>query len=164
MQSLEELDLYFMHQALKEAEKAFFEKEVPVGAVLVCKNKIIAKGHNQVELLKDATAHAEILALTAGSAALDDWRLTDATLYCTLEPCLMCAGAMLSCRLKRLVWATEDLRLGVNGSWIDVFQKKHPFHQISITKNILKDESALLLKAFFQKKRKEQKKDGVEVF
>ena len=156
MQPQEELDLYFMRQALREAEKAFFEKEVPVGAVLVHKNKIIARGHNQVELLKDATAHAEILTLTAGSAALEDWRLTDATLYCTLEPCLMCAGAMLSCRLKRLVWAAEDLRLGANGSWIDIFQEKHPFHQISVTKNILKEESALLLKEFFQKRRKEK--------
>lgn len=159
MQTQDELDFYFMQAALKEAKIAFTEREVPVGAVLVLQNKIIAKGHNQVELLKDATAHAEILTLTAGSAALGDWRLNEATLYCTLEPCMMCAGAMFASRLKRLVWAAEDVRMGANGSWIDVFREKHPFHTIAVTKNILREEASLLLKEFFQKRRKEKAKE-----
>ncbi len=157
--SAKELDIYFMGQALKEAQKAYLEDEVPVGSVIVIKNKIIAKGYNQVELLKDATAHAEILAITSASAEIGDWRLAEATLYCTLEPCLMCAGAMFASRIKRLVWGAEDLRLGVNGSWKDVFgqgKNKYPLHQIEVTKHILKAESAFLLKEFFQKKRREK--------
>lgn len=147
-------DIYFMREALKEALKAYEKDEVPVGAVLVLEERIIARGHNQVELLQDATAHAEVLCLTAGAANLRNWRLSDTTLYCTLEPCCMCAGAMLSSRIKRLVWGAKDLRLGANGSWIDVFAQKHPMHEIEITSGVLEEESASLLKKFFQQKRK----------
>jgi len=147
-------DLYFMRDALKEAKKAFEAEEVPVGAVLVHKDKIIARGHNQVELLQDATAHAEMLCLTSGASVLENWRLADTTLYCTLEPCCMCAGAMLSSRIKRLVWAAPDLRLGVNGSWMDLFAHKHPMHSIEITSGILADEATALMREFFQKTRK----------
>ncbi|MFA5250384.1 MAG: tRNA adenosine(34) deaminase TadA [Parachlamydiales bacterium] len=155
-------DLYFMQEALKEARKAFERGEVPVGAVVVIQDKIIARGHNQVELLKDATAHAEMLALSVAFAFVQDWRLTEATLYCTLEPCLMCAGAMFSSRLGRLVWGAKDLRLGAGGSFLDLFQIKHPMHTISVTKEILADESTRLLKLFFQRQR-QKKAGGVSV-
>ncbi len=114
-------DERFMLEALKEAWKAFQNGEVPVGAVLVKDGKMIAKGSNQVELLHDATAHAEMICMTAGEAALENWRLVETTLYCTLEPCVMCAGAMLLSRVPRLVWGAPDLRHGANGSWIDLF-------------------------------------------
>ncbi|MEI6242842.1 MAG: tRNA adenosine(34) deaminase TadA [Chlamydiota bacterium] len=150
---MDEKDVFFMKEALKEAEKAFKEAEVPVGAVLVFQDKIIARGHNQVELLKDATAHAEMLCLTSGASFLENWRLVDTTLYSTLEPCAMCSGAILASRVKRLVWGAKDLRLGANGSWIDLFSMKHPMHEVLITKGVLEEFSSHLLKAFFQKKR-----------
>ncbi|MDP1608712.1 MAG: tRNA adenosine(34) deaminase TadA [Chlamydiales bacterium] len=153
MQDLFLRDEQFMREALKEALKAYEKDEVPVGAVLVFEGRIIARGHNQVELLQDATAHAEILCLTAGASSLLNWRLTGCTLYCTLEPCCMCAGALFSSRIQRLVWGAKDLRVGANGSWIDVFSKKHPIHQIEVTSGILEEEAGSLLKKFFQKKR-----------
>lgn len=156
--SQEERDLHFMKEALKEAKKAYEMDEVPVGAVLVYKNKIIARGHNQVELLQDATAHAEMVCLTAGASHLNNWRLAETTLYCTLEPCCMCAGALLASRVERLVWAAPDLRLGANGSWIDLFREKHPMHTLQVTSRILEAESADLMRRFFQEKRK--KVDG----
>lgn len=147
-------DIYFMKEALKEAKKAMADDEVPVGAVLVVGGKIISRGRNQVELLNDATAHAEMICMTSGAAEQGNWRLNEATLYCTLEPCCMCAGAMLSSRLKRLVWGAPDLRLGANGSWIDVFATKHPMHTLEIVSGVLQEESAELLRQFFQKQRK----------
>ena len=147
-------DAAFMREALKEARRAFDDDEVPVGAVLVVDNKIVARGRNQVELLSDATAHAEMICLSAGAAHAANWRLGDATLYCTLEPCCMCAGAMFLSRLKRLVWAAPDLRVGANGSWIDIFSEKHPIHTIEITSGIMQDEAAALMRTFFQKQRK----------
>lgn len=154
--TLEQLDLHFMKEALKEAKKAYEKDEVPVGAVLVQNQKIIARGHNQVELLQDATAHAEMICLTAASGALGNWRLTDTTLYCTLEPCSMCAGAMLAARVKRLVWAAPDLRLGANGSWVDLFSSNHPMHTLEITSRILEEEAAFLMKKFFEETRKKK--------
>lgn len=155
-------DIAFMREALKEAKKAFEQDEVPVGAVLVAHHKIIARGNNQVELLQDATAHAEMICMTAGAASIGNWRLSEATLYCTLEPCCMCAGAMLAARLKRLVWAAPDLRLGANGSWIDVFAEKHPMHTLEVAKGILQDEAAELMRLFFQKQRKKDKFDEIQ--
>lgn len=149
-----ERDTYFMREALKEAKKAFDKEEVPVGAVLVHDNKVIARGHNQVELLQDATAHAEMLCITSATTALNNWRLADTTLYCTLEPCVMCAGAILAARVKRLVWGAPDLRLGANGSWIDLFSHKHPMHALEITPRILEEEAAFLMKSFFEQTRK----------
>jgi tRNA(adenine34) deaminase len=149
-------DELFMREALKEAKKAFDLEEVPVGAVLVHMGKIIARGHNQVELLHDATAHAEMLCLTSGAAALENWRLTGTTLYCTLEPCCMCAGAMFSSRIERLVFGAPDLRLGVCGSWINVFEKEHPMHSIEIVRGVLEAESAALMREFFQLTRKKK--------
>lgn len=148
-------DEKFMLEALKEAWKAFQKEEVPVGAVLVQGKRVIARGHNQVEMLKDATAHAEMLCITAGESALENWRLADTVLYCTIEPCTMCAGAMLLSRVPTLVWGAPDLRHGANGSWVDLFEKQHPMHTIEIRKGVLSDLCATLMRDFFQKRRKE---------
>lgn len=142
-----------MIEALKEAHKAFRKEEVPVGAVLVHEGKVIARGYNQVELLRDATAHAEMLCITAGANALSNWRLVGTTLYCTLEPCSMCAGALLLSRVPRLVWGAPDLRHGANGSWVDLFSGEHPTHSIDIVSGVLRDHAAALLQDFFQKRR-----------
>lgn len=152
----------FMLEALKEAWKSYEENEVPVGAVIVKEGAIIAKGHNQVELLRDATAHAEMICITSAESAVDNWRLKGASLYCTIEPCLMCAGAILLSRVDRVIWGAKDLRHGANGSWIDVFSKKHPTHEVSITNGVLEEFCQLPLKLFFQKRRKENlEKDGM---
>ncbi len=111
----EAIDQRFLGEAYKEAKKAFEKGEVPVGAVLVHEQKIIARAHNQVEMLQDATAHAEMLCLTMGASSLGNWRLLDTTLYCTIEPCSMCAGAMFLSRIKRLVWGAKDIRQGPMG-------------------------------------------------
>src|ERR1700722_20232794 len=146
-------DCFFMREALKEAHKAYQKEEVPVGAVLVLHHKVIARGYNQVEMLKDATAHAEMLCMGSGTVALENWRLTDTTLYCTIEPCSMCAGAMLLTRISALVWGAPDLRHGANGSWIDLFAKKHPTHNLTIRSGVFQEPCAALLKEFFQKRR-----------
>lgn len=150
-------DERFMLEALKEAWKAFKADEVPIGAVLVKQGHVIARGHNQVEMLKDATAHAEMLCLTAGEAALDNWRLAETTLYCTTEPCSMCAGAMMLTRLPVLVWGAPDLRHGANGSWIDLFERDHPMHTIVVRSGVLKEACAHLLRDFFQIQRQKNK-------
>ncbi|MEI8125645.1 MAG: tRNA adenosine(34) deaminase TadA [Parachlamydiaceae bacterium] len=154
------VDERFMLEALKEAWKAFQKKEVPVGAVLVQDERIIARGHNQVEMLKDATAHAEMLCITSGESALENWRLANTTLYVTIEPCSMCAGAMLLSRVPKLVWGAPDLRHGANGSWIDLFEKTHPTHTVEISKGVLGEECAALMRDFFQQRREENKKHG----
>lgn len=147
------VDEKFMLEALKEANKAFNAKEVPVGAVLVLDGKIIARGYNQVEMLKDATAHAEMLVLSVGASFLENWRLKDTTLYCTIEPCPMCAGAMFLSRIKRLVYGAKDIRHGAHGSLIDLFAITHPTHSIQVTPGVLAPASAAILKEFFQKRR-----------
>lgn len=148
-------DIAFMQEALKEAKKAYKAKEVPVGAVLVYEGKIIARSSNQVETLQDATAHAEMICLTMGSSYFSNWRLLKTTLYCTLEPCFMCAGAMFLSRIHRLVWGARDLRHGANGSFTDFFALKHPTHQIDVTPNILGEECASLMQDFFRKRRED---------
>jgi len=146
-------DKAFMREALKEAHKAFKAEEVPVGAVLVHDGKVIARAYNQVELLKDATAHAEMLAITMGASKLENWRLLETTLYCTIEPCVMCAGAMLLSRVKRLVWGAPDVRHGADGSWVDLFSKPHPTHTLERSSGVLADECAALMQEFFRLKR-----------
>jgi len=146
-----------MFEALKQAWIAFQNEEVPVGAVLVQKGRIIARGYNQVELLRDATAHAEMLCLTAGTQALDDWRLLETTLYCTIEPCAMCAGAMFLSRIQTLVWGAPDLRHGAGGSWVDLFSEKHPTHQIQVKQGVYEAEAADLMRQFFERRRQEKK-------
>lgn len=149
-------DEYFIKEALKEAKKAFNKDEVPIGAVLVLDGKIIARAHNQVEMLQDATAHAEMLAITMGASYLGNWRLLETTLYCTLEPCSMCAGAMLLSRVKRVVYGGKDIRHGAHGSFIDIFNKPHPTHKVEIVGGILEDECIALLQQFFLKKRNKE--------
>ncbi len=151
----ESIDEKFMLEALKEAWKAYLSKEVPIGAVLVKNQTVIARGHNQVELLQDATAHAEIVCMTAGAAALENWRLEATTLYCTAEPCTMCAGALFLARIPELVWGAPDIRHGANGSWINLFDKPHPTHNPSIRHGVLQEYSAQLMRSFFQKRREE---------
>lgn len=153
----------WMVEALREAWKAYQADEVPVGAVLVQGGRIIARGHNQVEMLNDATAHAEMLCLTAGEAALENWRLADTVLYCTVEPCSMCAGALLLTRVPRLVWGAPDVRHGANGSWVDLFARKHPTHQVEIRKGVLEEVSGQLMRDFFQKRRREKKADNDDI-
>jgi tRNA(adenine34) deaminase len=111
-------------------------------------------------MLKDATAHAEMLCITAGEASVENWRLAETTLYCTIEPCSMCAGAMLLSRIPVLVWGAPDVRHGANGSWIDLFGKEHPMHSIEIRKGVLQEYSSQLLKEFFQIQRQKKKKGG----
>jgi len=151
-------DEKFMLEALKEAWKAYQADEVPVGAVLVKEGRVIARGHNQVEMLKDATAHAEMLCITAGEAAMENWRLNETTLYCTIEPCSMCAGAMLLARVSNLIWGAPDIRHGANGSWVDLFAITHPTHAIATKRGVFEECSARLLQDFFQRKRKEKGK------
>ena len=146
-------DEKFMRAALKEAEKAYKEGEVPVGAVLVHEGKIVAKAHNQVESLQDATAHAEMLLLTMGASHFHHWRLLKTTLYCTLEPCMMCAGGMLLSRIERLVWGAKDIRHGACGSLMNVFATPHPTHSLIIQGGVLEQESARLMQEFFREKR-----------
>ncbi len=150
-------DERFMLEALKEAWKAFQRDEVPVGAVLVHQGRVIARGHNQVEMLHDATAHAEMLCITAGEVALENWRLSGTTLYATIEPCSMCAGAMLLSRVSTLVWGAPDLRHGANGSWVDLFAKPHPTHAVAIRSGVLGELCAALMRDFFLKRREENR-------
>ncbi len=144
-------DEYFMHQALCEAQEAFDKDEVPIGAVVVVNNKIISRGHNQVELLNDSTAHAEILALTSAYNYLGSKYLPDATLYVTIEPCLMCCGAMYWGKLGRVVYGASDEKNGY-GSFVQ--GTKFPFHpKTELLKGVLKEECAELIQAFFRGKR-----------
>lgn len=148
-------DEKYMREAIKEAVKAFEKKEVPVGCVIVKGGQVIARGHNQVELLKDATAHAEILAITAAETACENWRLKGATLYSTIEPCAMCAGAILLCRLDALVWGAPDVRMGANGSWVDLFSQNFPLHTVQVRKGIFEEWCKRPLQLFFKIRRKE---------
>jgi len=148
-------DFEAMKLALDQARIAFEKDEVPIGAVLLLDGKVIASAHNEVEMLQDASAHAEILCLRRAAQNLGGWRLLEATLYCTLEPCAMCAGAMFLYRLKRVVWGAPDLRQGAHGSWIDLRTASHPIHALEIESGLLAEESAQLMKSFFQKRRGE---------
>jgi len=146
-------DEMFMREALRLAEKAGAAEEVPVGAIVVRDAKIISRAYNQVELLKDATAHAEMLALTAAEAAIGDWRLTDCDLYVTKEPCPMCAGAIVHTRIRRVVFGCADVRAGAAGTVMNLLQHKSLNHQTQVTTGVLQNECAALLQDFFKKKR-----------
>ncbi|MFD2257595.1 tRNA adenosine(34) deaminase TadA [Luteolibacter algae] len=151
-------DAYFMQQALREARKAYAASEVPVGAVVVHEGKIIGRAWNQVESLKDATAHAEMLALTAAQQALGGWRLEKCTLYVTKEPCPMCAGAIVHCRPDRVVFGCGDPKAGAAGGWINLLDSNPPLnHRCDITSGVLGGESLELLQTFFREARKIKK-------
>jgi tRNA(adenine34) deaminase len=148
-------DQYFMREALRQAQKAREASEVPVGAVVVLAGKIIGRAHNQVELLKDATAHAEMLALTQAEAAVGDWRLTECDLYVTKEPCAMCAGAIVHTRIRRVVFGCADPVAGAAGSVINLLQMQGLNHRCDIASGVLQDECAAILQKFFRKHRGE---------
>jgi tRNA(adenine34) deaminase len=149
-------DQYFMREALRQAQKAHAADEVPVGAVVVRDGIIIARAYNQVELLKDATAHAEMLGLTQAEAAVGDWRLTDCDLYVTKEPCAMCAGALVHTRIRRVVFGCTDSSAGAAGSVINVLQMPTSNHRCEITSGVLQKECAAILQEFFHKRRASQ--------
>ena len=146
-------DATFMREALRLAAKASDADEVPVGAVVVRAEKIIARGYNQVEMLKDATAHAEMLALTAAEAAVGDWRLVDCDLYVTKEPCVMCAGALVHVRIRRVIFGCPDVRGGAAGTVINLLQLRALNHHCQITSGVLREECAAILQDFFRQKR-----------
>jgi tRNA(adenine34) deaminase len=149
-------DQYFMREALRQAQKAHAADEVPVGAVVVRDGIIIARAYNQVELLKDATAHAEMLGLTQAEAAVGDWRLTDCDLYVTKEPCAMCAGALVHTRIRRVIFGCTDSSAGAAGSVINVLQMPTSNHRCEITSGVLQKECAAILQEFFRKRRASQ--------
>jgi tRNA(adenine34) deaminase len=149
-----ENDATFMSEALRLAQKAYEAEEVPVGAIVVRAGRIIARAYNQVELLKDATAHAEMLALTQAEAAVGDWRLVDCDLYVTKEPCVMCAGAIVHTRIRRVIFGCADVRAGAAGSVMNLLQSSDLNHTCEITAGILQSECAQLLQSFFRTKRK----------
>ena len=147
---------YFMREALRQANKAYDAGEVPVGAVVVREGKIIARAYNQVELLKDATAHAEMLALTQAEAAVGDWRLTDCDLYVTKEPCPMCAGALVHTRMRSVIFGCPDPAAGAAGSVMNLLQMSTLNHRCDVASGVLQDECAAILQNFFRKRRDEQ--------
>jgi tRNA(adenine34) deaminase len=149
-------DEYFMCEALRLANKAAVAGEVPIGAIVVRAGKIIGRAYNQVELLKDATAHAEMLALTQAEAAVGDWRLTDCDLYVTKEPCAMCAGALVHTRIRRVIFGCTDPSAGTVGSMINLLQMPGFNHRCDIASGVLQNECAAILRDFFRKRRDEQ--------
>src|SRR5436309_772475 len=146
-------DHYFMGEALRQALRAYEAEEVPVGAVIVRQGRIIARAFNQVELLKDATAHAEMLAVTQAEEAVGDWRLTDCTLYCTKEPCPMCAGAIVHVRLARVVFGVTDPKAGAAGGVLNLLQFPTFNHRCEITGGVREAECRELLQSFFVEQR-----------
>lgn len=151
-------DEFWMRLALHEAQSAMHHGDVPVGAIAVYRNHIIATGRNQRELDNDPTAHAEVLAMRAASRVIGHWRLAEVTLYCTLEPCPMCAGAMILARLPRLVFATTDPKGGAGGSVMDILAHPSLNHRVEITTGVLQAEAAALLREFFGRLRAEGQK------
>src|SRR6185369_14963836 len=146
-------DHYFMGEALRQAARAYEAEEVPVGAVVVREGRIIGRAFNQVEMLKDATAHAEMLALTQAEEVVGDWRLTDCTVYVTKEPCPMCAGAMVHTRLARVVYGAADLKGGAAGSALNLLQFPTLNHRCEITAGVRQTECQALLQNFFAEQR-----------
>ena len=146
-------DVFYMQSALRCAHKAAAADEVPIGAVIVRNGEVIGRAWNQVEMLKDATAHAEMLAITQAEAAVGDWRLNECDLYVTKEPCPMCAGAIVLARLRRVVFGCPDPKGGAAGGWINLLQSDTLNHRCEVTSGVLGEEFAALLRQFFGKKR-----------
>jgi tRNA(adenine34) deaminase len=153
-------DEYFMGEALRQATKAYEREEVPIGAVVVREGRIIARAFNQVEELKDATAHAEMLALTQAESAVGDWRLTDCTLYVTKEPCPMCAGAIVHTRVARVVYGAHDPKGGAAGGALNLLQFPTLNHRCEITPAVRLEECRMLLQTFFAEQRAAKKNGG----
>ncbi len=150
-------DRYFMELALKEAKKAYKLGEVPIGAIIVRENKVIAKAFNRREVDKSALSHAEVLAIKEACKELGGWRLIGCTLYVTLEPCLMCAGAIINSRIERVVYAADDPKAGAVRSLYRVLEDSRLNHQVEVVEGILKEESSSLLKQFFAQLRADKK-------
>src|SRR3954471_24346164 len=146
-------DHYFMGEALRQAVKAYEAEEVPIGAVIVREGRIIGRAFNQVELLKDATAHAEMLAITQAEETVGDWRLNDCTLYVTKEPCPMCAGAIVHVRLARVVFGIGDPKAGAAGGILNLLQYPTFNHQCEITPGVREEECRSMLQGFFVEQR-----------
>jgi tRNA(adenine34) deaminase len=150
-------DHYFMGEAIRQALRAYEAEEVPVGAVVVREGRIIARAFNQVEMLRDATAHAEMLAITQAEECVGDWRLNDCTLYVTKEPCPMCAGAVVHARLARVVFGASDVKAGAAGSVLNLLQFPTLNHRSEITSGVRGEECRNLLQTFFAEKRAQKK-------
>ncbi|MBI4712852.1 MAG: tRNA adenosine(34) deaminase TadA [Planctomycetes bacterium] len=157
MSVLERDHNFYMQEALKEAVKALDADEVPIGAVIVLGNRIIGRAHNQRETLKDPTAHAEIIALTQAAAALDNWRLAGATIYVTLEPCPMCAGALVNARVKTLVYGAKDPKAGACGSLFNIADDKRLNHRLEVISGVMEQDCQSVLQEFFRVKRSSHK-------
>ncbi len=142
-----------MEHALREAELAYKRKEVPIGAVIVHKDRIIGKGYNQVESLRDPTAHAEMIAITAAAAHLGNHRFADCALYVTVEPCAMCAGAIVLARISRLVYGAADPKAGACGTLFNIVQDKRLNHRVEVVSGILEPKCSALMRDFFKKAR-----------
>jgi tRNA(adenine34) deaminase len=147
-------DSFYMREALREAVKAFEADEVPVGAVIVYKKKIIARAHNQTKTLKDPTAHAEMIAITQAASFLKNERLINTTMYVTIEPCAMCAGALVLARVKNLVFGAQDKKAGACGSVVDIINNKKLNHRLIVKRGVYEGECRRILQEFFKKKRK----------
>jgi tRNA(adenine34) deaminase len=153
--SIQPVDEQYMRIAIAQAQIAEENGDVPIGAVIVHSSKIIAKAYNQREQLQDPTAHAEIIALTQAAAALENWHLNDCTIYVTLEPCCMCAGALVLSRIDRLVYGCDDPKTGAVKSLYNIVQDKRLNHQVEVVSGVLADECGALLTEFFKKRRAE---------
>jgi len=156
-------DEHFMRQALREAAEAAEHGEVPVGAVVVHQGRVIGRGHNQRETLHDPTAHAELIAITAAAAHLESWRLEGCTLYVTLEPCAMCAGAIVLARVDRLVCGAPDPKAGACGSVLDVVREPRLNHRVEPEMGLMALECGEILRQFFRRRRRREDGNGVPV-
>ena len=150
-------DESFMKQAVKQAKKAYDKLETPIGCVIVHEDKIIARGYNKRNMKKNTLAHAEILAINKASKVLGDWRLEDCTMYVTLEPCPMCAGAIVQARIPRVVIGSMNPKAGCAGSVLNLLQQDGLNHQVEITKGVLAEECSGLMTSFFRELRKKEK-------
>lgn len=146
-------DTEYMLEALKEAELAALEDEVPIGCVIVKDNQIIARSHNQRDKSHNPLGHAETLAIKKASEVVNDWQLIDCTLYVTIEPCIMCSGAIIQSRIKRVVYGAPDIKGGAFGSSIDIMNAKNINHYPEVTKGVLEDECSSIIKRYFKNKR-----------
>jgi tRNA(adenine34) deaminase len=150
-------DEYFMKQALRQAQQAASQDEVPIGAIVVHNNEIVGRAHNHVETLRDATAHAEILAITQASAKLERWRLSECTLYVTKEPCPMCAGAIINSRIDKVVFGLSDAKGGGCGGAFNITDHEGLLHKTEVVSGFMEHESLFLIQDFFKRRRSENK-------